>query len=275
MVVGVFALAAACAPPRVAQQAGRARTDLGEGTRVTTIDTAFVLAAPASVSAEDFADTEAALRRLYAGLAGAGLGVPAGGAATALYLLPDAGTYQTFCTTRWGKPCLSDRGFYVADERLAVVDLVRGGRLTVLHEAVHPLVLARFPQIPAWFYEGLSALFENPRYEANGVLHGSPRARMFDIPHHERKLAPRVRLEALFAMDEPTFRKNEAENYAIARFVCLWLDEKGYLWPFFERFRETAWRDSGAQAFREVVGLTLAEAQVVWESWVIARIYGD
>ncbi|MBK7402808.1 MAG: hypothetical protein IPJ34_42935 [Myxococcales bacterium] len=272
--VGVLALSgfAACAPPRLAQHTTRARSDLGEGARIAVIEPAFVLAAPSNVTEQVFVDTEAQLRRLYAGLVGAGLDPPPSGAATALYLLPGAGSYQTFCFTKWDKPCLSDRGFFVASDRLAVVDLANGGTLTVLHEAVHPLVLAHFPGIPAWFYEGLSALFEVPRYE-EGVLHGDRKARAGYLPHEQKKLAPRVRLDKLFAMDELAFRRDASESYAIARFVCLWLDEKGYLWPFFHRFREIAWRDSGAQAFRDVVGLTLAEAQPVWESWVIARIY--
>jgi len=273
--VGVLALSgfAACAPPRLAQHTTRARSDLGEGARIAVIEPAFVLAAPAGTPEQEFIEAEAELRRLYAGLAGAGLGVPPGGAATALYLLPDAGSYQTFCVARWDRPCVSDRGFFVPSDGLAVVDLVNGGTLTVLHEAVHPLVLARFPGIPTWFYEGLAALYETPRYAKNGVLHGDRKARIGYIPHEQRKLAPRARLDTLFAMDETAFRKRESENYAVARFVCLWLEEKGHLWPFFHRFREIAWRDSGAQAFRDVVGLTLAEAQPVWESWVIARIY--
>ena len=59
--------------------------------------------------------------------------------------------------------------------------------------------------------------------------------------------------------------EDEDLHYAMARYVCQWLDERKMLWPFYRRWRDTFEKDpTGAQAFAEVVGTSPAEANVAW-----------
>jgi hypothetical protein len=78
-----------------------------------------------------------------------------------------------------------------------------------------------------------------------------------------------ARLDALFGMSDSTFRDDdETLHYAMARYACQWLDQRGKLWAFYQ-----AWRDSkdadptGEHAFASVMGQTPAEANAAWQAW--------
>ena len=75
-----------------------------------------------------------------------------------------------------------------------------------------------------------------------------------------------------FSELQTTFRgDNEDLHYALARYVCQWLDERGKLWAFYQRWRDTVATDpSGEKAFKEVVGMTPGEANPVWTKWTLA-----
>jgi putative membrane protein len=64
-------------------------------------------------------------------------------------------------------------------------------------------------------------------------------------------------------MADEVFRDDdEALHYALARYLCQWLDERGKLWPFYRAFRDDRRADpTGAAAFKRVVGTTPEEAE--------------
>jgi hypothetical protein len=58
-------------------------------------------------------------------------------------------------------------------------------------------------------------------------------------------------------------------NYATARYLCQWLDQKDLLRPFYQRWRDHVAGDPrGEKAFREVVGRSPADANADWVRWV-------
>ena len=73
-------------------------------------------------------------------------------------------------------------------------------------------------------------------------------------------------LPTLFAMDDTVFRgPRMALNYATARYLCLWLDQRGLLWPFYQRWRDGFATDpTGELAFRATLGESPAEANEAW-----------
>jgi len=78
-----------------------------------------------------------------------------------------------------------------------------------------------------------------------------------------------VRFESLFGMEDATFRNaSEDLHYATARYVCQWLDERGWLFPFYQRWRDATDDPSGEKSFESVTGMTPAKAHDVWISWV-------
>lgn len=191
--------------------------------------------------------------------------------AISVYLFPDAARYDAFCKKRWREKCDSPYGFYLASERKIIMN-VGPGVGTLTHELVHPLVEADFPNAPDWINEGIASLFEQFYLPKAGEIRGGKNWR------HPRLMAalgsPKERehasLPALFAMNDEEFRgKREDLNYATARYLCQWLDEKGLLWPFYQRWRDGFASDpSGEKAFALVVGKTPADANAEWSAWV-------
>jgi len=81
-----------------------------------------------------------------------------------------------------------------------------------------------------------------------------------------------ARLDRLFGMSDEAFRSGAEDlHYAMARYACQWLDDRGKLWPFYQRWRDHVADDpTGEISFREVVGMTPAEANASWTRWVQA-----
>ena len=189
----------------------------------------------------------------------------------AVYLFDSSRPYERFCKERLHEECISPFGFYRPDARAIVMNAGPGiGTLT--HEIVHPLLEADFPRAPVWIDEGIASLFEAPLLPRPGEIHG---AKNWRLPRLRAALAsPKERdsahLEALFGMPDDVFRDgDERLHYAMARYACKWLDDRGKLWEFYR-----AWRDgyegdpSGAIAFRAATGMSPAEANEAWTSWV-------
>ena len=189
----------------------------------------------------------------------------------AVYLFSSAGPYERFCKTRLGEPCMSDFGFYRPDVRTIVMNAGPGiGTLT--HEIVHPLVEADFERAPTWIDEGLASVFEAPVLPRAGEIHGAknwrlPRLRAAVSSAKERE---HTTLEALFAMNDATFRDDDVSlHYAMARYACQWLDERGQLWSFYRAWRDGVRTDpTGEKAFAAVTGQTPAQATAAWQAWV-------
>ena len=192
--------------------------------------------------------------------------------AVSVYLFPTKEAYQSFCTQKYAAPCISKYGFYQPAERYLVMHIGAGaGGLT--HEIVHPLVEADFPQAPTWINEGIASLFEQPVIPRPGEIHG---AKNWRHPRLKRALSSnerdKARLDVLFGMTDETFRDDAEDlHYAMARYVCQWLDERGKLWPFYQKWRDNVATDpTGEKSFEEVVGMTPQEASPAWVKWASA-----
>lgn len=189
--------------------------------------------------------------------------------AISVYLFPDAPSYEAFCKRKYKAPCIADFGFYEPNDRYMVMNIGRGiGTLT--HEIVHPLVEADFPGAPTWLNEGIASVFEQPIVPKAGEIHGGKNWR---LPRLRRGLtSEHVRLDQMFSMSDEAFRSdNEDLHYATARYVCQWLDERGKLWPFFQKWRDEKDKDpTGEKSFQAIVGMTPAEANAPWTKWVNA-----
>jgi hypothetical protein len=137
---------------------------------------------------------------------------------------------------------------------------------------VHPLLEADFPGAPIWLDEGIASLFEAPVMPRPGEIHGTknwrlPRLRAALGSNKERDLA---RLDVLFGMSDERFRDaDESLHYAMARYACQWLDERGKLWAFYRAWRDDAAHDpTGEKAFATIVGETPRAADEAWATWV-------
>jgi hypothetical protein len=247
-----------------------AKEELGGKALVAMVSDVFVVVGPPG-SQGLFDQSVALMRSSMSGYMNGRFGKKPARAIT-VYLFPNGPSYESFCTKRYSAPCIAHFGFYQPGDRYMVMNIGLGlGTLT--HEIVHPLVEADFPGAPTWLNEGIASVFEQPVIVRPGEIHG---AKNWRHPRLKRALTTqerdKARLDALFGMSDEAFRaESEDLHYAMARYVCQWLDDKGKLWPFYQRWRDTVADDpTGAKAFTSVVGLAPADAHVVWSKWALA-----
>lgn len=254
-----------------ARRAQAAKRELGAKTVTAVVSDIFVVIGPAGWQGEAFDKSVALMRSAMAGYMNGRFGKKPT-EAISVYLFPNATSYQAFCTQKYAAPCIAHYGFYQPSDRYMVMNAGLGlGTLT--HEIVHPLVETDFPAAPTWINEGIASVFEAPAIPRTGEIHG---VKNWRHPRLKKALTSdergRASVSALFAMSDETFRGDREDlNYATARYVCQWLDERGKLWPFFQRWRDNAAVDpKGEKAFREIVGTTPAEADAAFTKWALA-----
>jgi hypothetical protein len=143
---------------------------------------------------------------------------------------------------------------------------------------------ADFPGAPEWLEEGIASLFEAPVLAAPGEIHGQDNWRLPLLARALRSPAKgqEASLAAIVGMGDAGFREGDVDaHYAAARYVCMWLDQHGWLWPMVRAMRDAVAREGGTgaaeaaeNAFREVTKMTTGDAERAWTSWVLARAKG-
>lgn len=160
-------------------------------------------------------------------------------------------------------------GYYRPAQRMLVMNLATGSG-TLVHELTHALMDFDFPRAPHWFNEGLASLHEQCRiHDDESGLEGLPNWRLPILVQAIRqdRLQP---LAQWMAGDE--FRgHNVSLNYAQARYLCLYLQQRGRLAEFYRRFRATVANDpSGALTLRAVLSAESCEAiDAEFRRWVL------
>jgi hypothetical protein len=253
------------------RRASAAKSELGPTTVSTTVSDVFVVVGPPGWQGSRYETSVSLMKSAMAGFMNGRFGRKPTEAIT-VYLFPSAKPYESFCTRRYGAGCIAQYGFYSPSDRTMVMNIGLGlGTLT--HEIVHPLVEADFPAAPTWLNEGIASVFEQPLIPKMGEIHGGKNWRH---PRLVRALSSaerdRARLDRLFGMADETFRsEHEDLHYAMARYVCQWLDQRGQLWTFYRRWRDDVASDpTGERSFAAVVGMTPSQAHALWSKWVLA-----
>lgn len=187
-----------------------------------------------------------------------------------VFLFDTASTYEIFVrATRRTKPH-SPYGFYDPAQRKVVLNFsTLSGSLA--HELIHPLLSDDFPSIPAWLNEGIASLAEQADYR-DGKMRGQTRWRLLG------KLQRALRQGTAPALDDvlhQTPREFYCEGmdlrYAVARYLCLYLQQKDLLADYYRSFRECAAVDpAGARTLERVTGRSLDALQKEWELWTLS-----
>lgn len=121
-------------------------------------------------------------------------------------------------------------GYYNPSDNLIMATGGRAGYGTLLHEMVHALMAADFPNAPAWLNEGLASLYERTQWR-NSTLHGLPNWRMDGM--QESKVHSIQEL----AEDAPQVGLHSRE-IAEYRLLLLYLDELGLLDDLYKKVRD-------------------------------------
>ncbi len=192
------------------------------------------------------------------------------------YLFADDVTYRRYTIELFGEEPETPFGYYDGSKRALVMNIATGGG-TMVHEMIHPLLRANFPGASPWLDEGLASLFEQCR-DRDGRLVGMPNWRLPGL-HHALRAGIAPSFEDLLASDAKTFYgEDRGTNYALARYLLFYLQEKGVLVELWRRLVAGGARtDGGLPALMGVInGLGFADLGAfrrAWESFVLGVQY--
>lgn len=162
-------------------------------------------------------------------------------------------------------------GLYQREERTILLNLSTGGG-TLSHELTHALAHADFPQMPEWFDEGLASLHEEAEFSTDGLhLMGRDNWRLRFL--HEAE--DRERWKSVGRLLAEPFAEPDvaALDYALARYLCLFLQERGLLPAFYRKCRGDIDGDATGETalLRVFPGKSLVEIDRDFRDWLQAR----
>ena len=159
-------------------------------------------------------------------------------------------------------------GYSSREHNALVMDIATGGG-TLVHEILHPFMEANFPACPAWFNEGLASLYE----QSGGRGRKIRGLTNWRLPGLQEAIGER-RVPSFKALtgttDDEFYNEDPGTNYAQARYLCYYLQEKGRLERFYRDFAANHRKDpSGYKTLKRVLGeRDMAAFQRRWEEFV-------
>ena len=185
-----------------------------------------------------------------------------------IWLFKDGDSYNANAKALFGRKPTTPYGYYSPSDKALVMNISTGGG-TLVHEIVHPFMAANFEACPSWFNEGLASLYEQSS-ERRGEIVGLTnwRLRALQLAIRDDLLGS---FEKMMSTTDREFYDGDSTNYAQARYLCYWMQEKGVLNDFYHRFVKNAARDpTGIETAKEVLKTDSLDAfQKVWEKDVL------
>ena len=186
-----------------------------------------------------------------------------------IYLFKDERSYRRHTKELLDHEPGTPFGYYAPSDRALVMNIATGGG-TLVHEIVHPFVEANFPTCPAWFNEGLGSLYEQSAGRGDEII-GLTNWRLAGLQRAIRDGRVPTFKEMMSTTSHAFYEMDRGTNYAQARYLCYYLQEKGLLQRFYHRFAERVAEDpTGYETLREVLGVEdMGAFQKEWEAYVM------
>ncbi len=186
-----------------------------------------------------------------------------------VWLFKDKASYEKHAAEVFGSSPSTPYGYYSSQHKALVMNIATGGG-TLVHEIVHPFVAADFPRCPAWLNEGLGSLFEQCGM-VEGRIQGFTNWRLAGLQEAiEGRGLPTF--ETLCSTSSEEFYDDpNGTNYAQARYLCYYLQQRNLLRRFYREFRAGCDDDPcGYATLLRVLGAKdSAKFQEEWERFVL------
>jgi hypothetical protein len=187
---------------------------------------------------------------------------------TLILLFDSAESYKRLAKKWFDDDDVPHYGFYRRQGNVMLMNISTGTG-TLVHEMVHALMAPDFPSCPNWFNEGLASLYEQCSLDGDTIKgHANWRLPALQKAIREKTLRP---LTELIADDHFYADDRVGINYAQARYLMMYLQEKGLLTRYYAAARDGAKEDPTARAALELVleRRPLAEFEADWRAWVM------
>jgi len=182
-------------------------------------------------------------------------------------LFADDASYRHWAKDLFADTEVSHFGYYRPGDHTLVMNIGTGTG-TLVHEMTHALIRPDFPSVPTWFDEGLASLHEQCQVAGDRIV-GLVNWRLPELQKaiEAGRLVP---LAALVATSDAEFRGEERGlHYAEARYLAMYLQQRGLLERFYRQFRDGHKGDpTGAKTLAAVTGHSLQELERDWVAWV-------
>lgn len=184
-----------------------------------------------------------------------------------IFLFKDDKTYRYWANKLYGDTDLSRFGYYKPSKKTMLMNISTGGG-TLVHELTHAFVRYDFPDIPSWFNEGLGSLYERCSMNNREIL-GHTNWRLPELKEAIQNNLYNSLEWLINTTDEEFYDYESSKNYAQARYLCQYLQEKKILKIFYKAFRDNFEKDkSGKTQLEEVTRMRLADLDYVFVEWV-------
>ncbi|HEV8607260.1 MAG TPA: hypothetical protein VGQ99_18115 [Tepidisphaeraceae bacterium] len=186
-----------------------------------------------------------------------------------IWLFKDRESYNKYTKEIFNDTPGTPYGYFSHKHKALIMNIATGGG-TLVHEIVHPFMYANFPECPPWFNEGLGSLFEQCD-ERDGHITGATNWRLGGL-QKAIKAGSVPSFKALMAMNSSEFyNEDRGTNYAQARYLCYYLQERGLLVGFYKQFLANQKEDpSGFKTLKKVLAEEDMEAfKKKWEGFVM------
>ena len=185
-----------------------------------------------------------------------------------ILLFETEGPYKRLAKKWFNDDDVPHYGFYRHRDRTMLMN-VGTGTGTLVHELTHALIAPDFPEVPDWFNEGLASLYEQCSLGQNTITgHENWRLPALQKAIKAGTLRPLPELIA-----DKNFRAEERVgiNYAQARYLMFYLQEKGLLKKYYAEFRDNADADpTGIETLKKLIApQKLEDFEAAWKKWVL------
>jgi hypothetical protein len=144
---------------------------------------------------------------------------------------------------------LSPFGYYKPSMKAMLMNISTGSG-TLVHEMTHAFVRYDFPDIPSWFNEGLGSLYERCSLQNKEIL-GYVNWRLPSLQNAIENKSYTSLGKLIRTSDDEFYGERSGFNYSQARYLCLYMQEKGVLKIFYKNFRDRYNEDNTGRIFLE------------------------
>src|SRR4051812_24429946 len=190
-----------------------------------------------------------------------------------VWLFKDRDSYNKYTQEIFHDTPGTPYGYFSHKHKALIMNIATGGG-TLVHEIVHPFMYANFPDCPPWFNEGLGSLFEQCA-EKDGHIQGATNWQLAGL-QKAIKAGNVPSFKSLTAMTSAEFyNEDRGTNYAQARYLCYYLQEKGLLIQFYKDFLANQKEDpSGFKTLKKTLdGNDMDAFKKTWEAFVLKLSY--
>ena len=190
-----------------------------------------------------------------------------------ILLFESEGPYRRLAKKWFNDDDVPHYGFYRHHDRVMLMN-VSTGTGTLVHELTHALIAPDFPDVPSWFNEGLASLYEQCSLGPDTIAgHENWRLPALQKAIRSNTLRPLKDL-----IEDPHFYRSDLVglNYAEARYLMFYLQEKHQLRAYYRQFRDHAADDpTGLLTLEKLIApQDLPQFEHDWRAWVLGLRFG-